>query len=68
MVQEFIKKVETKKIIPKKKPEFIEEPMVWISNITRQYAITMNFTKKMTLPKDIYHNSSQYFELTLYKA
>ena len=41
--------------------------MVWISNITKQYEIFIQFKELMLIPKDLLNNSQAYFELKVLK-
>ena len=41
--------------------------MVWISNITKQYEIFIQFKEEMLIPKDLLNNSQAYFELKMLK-
>ena len=41
--------------------------MVWISNITKQYDIKIEFKEEMLIPKDFYNNSHKYLELKVLK-
>jgi len=39
--------------------------MVWISSITKQYNLTLQFKDEMIFPKDLLNNSHVYFELNV---
>ena len=41
--------------------------MVWISNITKQYEIFIQFKEEMLIPEDLLNNSQAYFELKMLK-